>query len=61
MPGSQPGSGDGCNAGYLRDSAGSARNVVLLLGSLGGLVSQEVAGDERILAGGGAGQAEHQG
>ena len=32
-----------------------------LPGSLGRLVSQEIAGDERVLAGGGVGQAEDQG
>jgi len=40
---------------------GAPGNVVLRLGSLGGLVSQEVAGHERVLAGGGVGQAEDQG
>jgi hypothetical protein len=34
---------------------------MLLPGSLGGLVSQEIAGDERVPAGGGVGEAEHQG
>jgi hypothetical protein len=38
-----------------------AGSVVLLFpGSLSGLVSKEIAGDERVPAGGGVGQAEHQ-
>ena len=36
-------------------------SVVLLSGSLGGLAGEEIAGDERVLAGGGVGQAEDQG
>jgi hypothetical protein len=35
--------------------------VVLRLGTLGLLAIQEAAGTERVLAGGGAGQAERQG
>jgi hypothetical protein len=51
----------GFSALLLGNFVGFAESEVLLTGGLGGLVGQEIAGDERVPAGGGVGEAEDQG